>query len=92
MSSSHFEVTNFGELCKHGRARMHMTRPEMVKKLKFTSKYVSDVESGKRRPSQEYIFKVTCTLGLSSQDVRNAIKADEIDGLPLSENVIRLKR
>lgn len=92
MFNSHFELTKFGELCKHGRALMRTTRLEMAKKLKVTAKYISDVESGRRRPSEEYICKVTGELGLSSQDVRLAIKSDEVNGLPLAENIVRLTR
>lgn len=88
MTTQNFELTQFGELCRNGRARMHMTRPEMVKKLMVTARYVSDIEAGKRRPSEEYICKVTGLLGLSSQDVKSAIKADEVVGLPVTENVI----
>lgn len=97
MTSSNFELTQFGELCKHGRARMHMTRPEMVRKLvvsvKYVSvKYVSDVESGKRRPSEEYICRVTGILGLSSAEVRLAIEEDILNGTPSTENVLPFQR
>ncbi|KAA3529100.1 XRE family transcriptional regulator [Agrobacterium tumefaciens] len=88
MITQSFELTKFGELCRNGRARMHMTRPEMARKLMVSVKYVSDVEAGKRRPSEEYICKITGLLGLSSQEVKSAIKTDELFGLPSTENVI----
>jgi transcriptional regulator with XRE-family HTH domain len=69
-----------------------MTRPEMVRKLMVSVRYVSDVESGKRRPSQEYICRVTGILGLSSKEVRLAIEEDDLNGLPSTENVLPFQR
>lgn len=71
---------------------MTMTRPEMVKKLPYNAKYVSDVESGRRKPSEEYVCKVTGLLGLSTKDVREAIVKDSLDRMPSTENVIPFGR
>lgn len=58
-------LTEFGELCRNGRARMGtMTRPEMAKLLGLTAKTVNDIEIGRKYPTEDYVKAVTGLLAL----------------------------
>ncbi|MGX5666186.1 helix-turn-helix domain-containing protein [Rhizobium daejeonense] len=83
-------MSEFGKLCKRGRAPFEMTRYEMARKLGVSSLLVSRIESGETKPSAGYVCAVTGLLGLSTQEVKAALQADEITADRLvSETIAR---
>lgn len=74
-----YEITEFGKLCKSGRAPFGMTRFEMAKKLRVSSIDVSDIESGNSVPSEGYVCAVTGLLALPADEVKRALAKDRRD-------------
>ncbi|MBY3154338.1 hypothetical protein HFO56_18535 [Rhizobium laguerreae] len=87
-----YELGEFGELCKRGRAALLMTRPEMAKAVKHTMAQVTAVEMGRVRPSELYIARVTGMLCLSTNEVRTALKKDDERRAAIGENVVPFGR
>jgi DNA-binding XRE family transcriptional regulator len=48
---------------------MTMTKPELAKLLKTSSKEISDIETGKKEPSGHYVVLIAQILGLDMADV-----------------------
>ncbi|TAY98408.1 hypothetical protein [Rhizobium leguminosarum] len=92
MKSRSFELGEFGKLCKDGRAALLMTRPEMAKNLDHTMVQITAIESGRVKPSEHYIARVTGMLGLSTKDVRAALQKDNEMRTSTGENVIPFGR
>lgn len=69
----------FGRVVVEYRTRRGMTRSQLAEKSELSYPYVSQIETGLRKPSRKAAGKIADALGMSAFDLEAAIPRDDTD-------------
>lgn len=61
----------FNELIKNARIKKGITQEDLANQLRFTQSYVSQIESGERKPCAATVLKIEEILGLEHGSLWN---------------------
>jgi len=63
-------MKTLGEHIRELREELDLSVRELAKKLKISAPFLSDVELGRRHPSEEVLEKLASALGTTSSDLK----------------------
>jgi transcriptional regulator with XRE-family HTH domain len=59
----------FGAVIRERRRRLDLTQEEVARRIRTSTPYIGHLESGKRRPSEKVIARLSEVLGLQSREL-----------------------
>jgi len=77
------DQTPFAVLLKMHRERLHWSRADLARESKLSYPYISQLETGLRKPSRKAAFDIARALGVDAQVLEGSIPGDEENDLEL---------
>lgn len=75
----------FARVIKEQRDRLHMSRSQLAEKSELSYPYISQLETGLRKPSRNAARAIASALGISVEDLERTIPGDTSDASQVRE-------